>query len=58
MASKDIKKTGRVPNSKVHLLDVRAYSVRQHSDQGYSNIDIAFIFNVHPSQITRILNKN
>lgn len=49
------KKAGRALKSNTHLLEVRAFAMQLLAGKGLSNTDIAFIFNVHPSQVTRSL---
>lgn len=57
MARENTKRKGRVLSGDVYLLDVRTYLIGDLIARGFSNKNIAFIFNVHPSQITRALKK-
>ena len=49
------KRTGRAKDNNSHLLEARTHLILQLTKKGYSKQDVAFIFNVHPSQITRSL---
>lgn len=57
MVRENFKRRGRIHKEDLHLLDVRAYLMNDLTKKKLSNKDIAFIFNVHPSQVTRVLNK-
>lgn len=52
MASTDDKRL-----NKKQVLEIRKYLVDNLISKSISNVDIANIFNVHPSQITRIKTK-
>jgi len=52
---KTTKRNGRVADNNSHLLEARTHLAQQLARKGFSNKEIAFIFNVHPSQITRSL---
>lgn len=56
MAKKStMKRKGRVAENNSHLLEARTHLILQLTKKGMSKQDIAIIFNVHPSQITRSL---
>lgn len=55
MAKKDIIKKGRPLSEQSHLIEVRALYMQKLIDKNFSKKDVAFIFNVHPSQVTRSL---
>lgn len=56
MAKKTIKKnTGRIKKDNEHLIEARAHFMQELVERGMSQKDIAFVFNVHPSQVTRSL---
>lgn len=48
-------KGGRTKIEDQYLIDVRTHYMREISSKGLSKKEIAFIFNVHPSQVTRSL---
>jgi len=52
---KTAKRNGRVADNFVHLMEARTHLIKQLTQKGFSQKEIAFIFNVHPSQITRSL---
>jgi len=52
---KTVKRNGRVADNNIYLLEARIHLIKQLAQKGLSQKEIAFIFNVHPSQITRYL---
>lgn len=54
MAKKSSKKrTGRPLKNNAHLVEVRANLMAELGTRGFLKKDIAFIFNVDPSQVSR-----
>lgn len=55
MAKKSSKKrTGRPLKNNAHLVEVRASLMAELGTRGFLKKDIAFIFNVDPSQVSRL----
>lgn len=48
-------KGGRTKIENQYLIDVRTHCMRELSQKGLTNKEIAIVFNVHPSQVTRSL---
>ncbi len=45
----------QVNTAQIYLLNKRAKIIKFLKKEGYVNSDIAFIFNIHPSGVTKIL---
>ena len=53
----DNKKIGRRPGVAPHIVELRSYIIKDLYKTGMLKQDLAQIFNIHPSQVSRALRR-